>query len=533
MRFIHTADWHLGNSMYRIDRSSEADAFLAWLKERIVAEKADALIVSGDIFDTFNPVTAAREKYFSFLASLKETQCKTVIITGGNHDSGMLLDAPGAVLEDLGGLSVYVVGSMSGREIDDVVFEMHDAAGEVCGICAALPYMREMDLRRLASEAGGSVKSADSVALAESGGSVENTGGPASCAASEVEPEELYREVFARAFAAAERLRNGRNIPVIATGHLYAADLDGRFAVSSDTDGGNGACCVSESASAAPNNADNQDTGDVGSEFEANTSDDGVRQLDIVGKLGRIHSSVFPAGFDYVALGHIHYTTMVAKNPKIRYSGSPFVLGFDESFIPHHVLCVDAGREKQPDVTKLEVPQTLHFMRVSGTVAELTGKLMELAANPRWPAESFFVEVCHASEIGLNIHEALESVLKDAPFIVANWKIQRTPSLTAGELYDAGLDGAGQLTEKDIFSMLVKAKLSVDENSDEYKLCMEELLPLFMEVAHSISVGGDGAEAANNGALDAGNVARNAKDGAQAADKGAAFKNDGAKGGNL
>ena len=528
MRFIHTADWHLGNSMYRIDRSSEADAFLVWLKERIVAEKADALIVSGDIFDTFNPVTAAREKYFSFLASLKETQCKTVIITGGNHDSGMLLDAPGAVLEDLGGLSVYVVGSMSGREIDDVVFEMHDAAGEVCGICAALPYMREMDLRRLASEAGGSVDSADSVASVEAGGSAENAdlAENAESSVSEVEPEELYREVFARAFAAAERLRNGRNIPVIATGHLYAADLDGRFAVCSDTDGGNGAGCVSESASAAPNDSENQDTGDVGSEFEANTSDDGVRQLDIVGKLGRIHSSVFPAGFDYVALGHIHYTTMVAKNPKIRYSGSPFVLGFDESFIPHHVLCVDAGREKQPDVTKLEVPQTLHFMRVSGTAAELTGKLMELAANPRWPAESFFVEVCHASEIGLNIHEALESVLKDAPFTVANWKIQRTPSLTASELYDAGLDGAGQLTEKDIFSMLVKAKLSVDENSDEYKSCMEELLPLFMEVAHSISMGGDEAQVANNGA-------RNAKDIVQAAAKVAAFKNDASKGGNL
>ena len=43
MCFIHTADWHLGNSMYRIDRASETDAFLKWLKERIVAEKADAL----------------------------------------------------------------------------------------------------------------------------------------------------------------------------------------------------------------------------------------------------------------------------------------------------------------------------------------------------------------------------------------------------------------------------------------------------------------------------------------------------------
>ena len=68
MRFIHTADWHLGNSMYRIDRVSEADAFLAWLKERIVAENADALIVAGDIFDTVNPPTEARRKYFSFLS---------------------------------------------------------------------------------------------------------------------------------------------------------------------------------------------------------------------------------------------------------------------------------------------------------------------------------------------------------------------------------------------------------------------------------------------------------------------------------
>ena len=214
--------------------------------------------------------------------------------------------------------------------------------------------------------------------------------------------------------------------------------------------------------------------------------------LEIVGKLGRIHSSVFPAGFDYVALGHIHYTTMVAKNPKIRYSGSPFVLGFDEANIPHHVLNVSTEREKQPDVTKLEVPQTLHFMRVSGTSAEIAEKLMELAANPRWPAENFYVEVCSVPEPGIDIHEVLENILKDAQFTVANWKIQRVTSFASGGLYETGLDGAGQLTEKDVFSMLVKAKLGVDENSDEYKSCMEELLPLFMEVANSISIGDKG-----------------------------------------
>ncbi len=451
MRFIHTADWHLGNSMYRIDRASETDAFLKWLKERIVAEKDDALIVSGDIFDTVNPPTEARRKYFSFLSSLKETGCRTVIITGGNHDSGMLLDAPAAVLEDLGGLSVHVVGSMGERSIEDAVFELYNAAGEVCGICAALPFMREMDLRRLVSE---SSDTADS------------------------EPEELFRAVYSRAYEAAERLRNGRNIPVIATGHLYAADLEGR--------GG--------------------ETGTSFAENDAMQTDDGVRPLDIIGKLGRIHSYVFPAGFDYVALGHIHYTTMVAKNPKIRYSGSPFVLGFDEANIPHHVLNVSTEREKQPDVTKLEVPQLLHFMRVSGTATEIAEKLKALSRVSERPLQNLYVEVCSVPEPGVDIHESLENILKDAPFTVANWKIQRTTSFASGELYETGLDGAGQLTEKDVFSMLVKAKLGVDEDSDEYKSCMEELLPLFMEVANSISVGGDGAENSSDSAPNANNA---------------------------
>ena len=125
---------------------------------------------------------------------------------------------------------------------------------------------------------------------------------------------------------------------------------------------------------------------------------------------------------------------------------------------------------------------------------------MALSGVSERPLQNLYVEVCSTPEPGVDIHEALENILKDAPFTVANWKIQRTVSLSSGELYETGLDGAGQLTEKDVFSMLVKAKLSVDENSDEYKSCMEELLPLFMEIAHGISVGDDGAENANNGA---------------------------------
>ena len=55
MRFIHTADWHLGNSMHDIDRQEETKQFLAWLKDRIVRFGAQCLVISGDIFDTAVP----------------------------------------------------------------------------------------------------------------------------------------------------------------------------------------------------------------------------------------------------------------------------------------------------------------------------------------------------------------------------------------------------------------------------------------------------------------------------------------------
>ena len=101
MKFIHTADWHLGNSMHDIDRQKETEQFLAWLKERIVELGAQCLVIAGDIFDTTNPPIEARRQYFRFLASLLETDCKNIVLIGGNHDSGALLDAPRDLLEAL------------------------------------------------------------------------------------------------------------------------------------------------------------------------------------------------------------------------------------------------------------------------------------------------------------------------------------------------------------------------------------------------------------------------------------------------
>ena len=149
MKLIHTADWHLGNSMHDIDRLEETKQFLSWLKGRIEEFGAECLVVAGDIFDTTNPSVEARRQYFRFLASLLDTCCKNIVLVGGNHDSGAMLDAPRDLLD---ALNIQMVGSLGDRPIDELVKELKDDSNNVIGISVAVPYVREQELRRFKIE---------------------------------------------------------------------------------------------------------------------------------------------------------------------------------------------------------------------------------------------------------------------------------------------------------------------------------------------------------------------------------------------
>lgn len=416
MKFIHTADWHLGNSMHDIDRAEETTAFLKWLKERIVEFGAECLVVSGDIFDTAVPPLEARRIYFKFLASLLDTCCKNIVLVGGNHDSGTLLDAPRDLLD---ALNIQMVGSLGERPVEELVKELTDASGNVIGISAAVPYVREMELRRFKPESG----NAD---FAQS----------------------TYSGLYSAVYEAAEKLRAGRDIPIVATGHLYASKLEGR-----------------------PENDEGKDA-----------KEHGMR--DIVGNLGTIPVSVFPEGFDYVALGHIHYTTTVAQNPKVRYSGSPFVLGFDEAKIPHHILEIDLKKGEEPNVQKIETPQYFKFVRVSGTIENIIMQLNQLKSAPA--DKPLKVEVVFDYIPGVNINEALASVLEGAPFEVVSKKANRTDTLTADSFSDDTLDSVNVLRDEEVFKILIMSKSGAKEMDESIKKNYDDYLPLFMQVVEEV-----------------------------------------------
>ena len=55
VRILHTADWHIGQTLNGWSRNSEHTAFLRRLPELVRSLEVNSLIVAGDVFDGVNP----------------------------------------------------------------------------------------------------------------------------------------------------------------------------------------------------------------------------------------------------------------------------------------------------------------------------------------------------------------------------------------------------------------------------------------------------------------------------------------------
>lgn len=141
MRILHTADWHIGKRLHNIDLNEDHQLFFDWLLNIIEEQKVDLLLISGDVFDLANPSSEARRLYYSFLVNMTKTKCK-VIVTGGNHDSPSVLNAPKELLK---ALDIDVVGGMPANPEEALI-----PVGDHELIIAAVPYLRDSDLRQFA-----------------------------------------------------------------------------------------------------------------------------------------------------------------------------------------------------------------------------------------------------------------------------------------------------------------------------------------------------------------------------------------------
>ena len=140
MKILHTADWHIGKRLKKQSLNHELKLFFEWLANELTHEKYDLLLVSGDIFDSYNPKTEDRALYYQTLTLLTQSVGQ-IIITGGNHDSIAVLNAAKPLLKPL---NISVIGGASDQLIDELI-PVTTKSGEAC-VIAAIPFLRDRDV---------------------------------------------------------------------------------------------------------------------------------------------------------------------------------------------------------------------------------------------------------------------------------------------------------------------------------------------------------------------------------------------------
>jgi exonuclease SbcD len=102
MKLLHTSDWHLGKRLDDFSRFEEQQAVLNEICEIAEREKINAVLVAGDLFDTFNPAVEAVDLFYKTLKRLSDNGRRAVICIAGNHDSPERIEAPDPLARECG-----------------------------------------------------------------------------------------------------------------------------------------------------------------------------------------------------------------------------------------------------------------------------------------------------------------------------------------------------------------------------------------------------------------------------------------------
>ena len=382
MRLLHTSDWHLGQHFFGKTREQEHRALIQWLVEQVRLHAVDAVLLAGDIFDTGAPSSYARELYHQLNLAVHDAGAGLVLL-GGNHDSVAMLGESQALLARLG---THVVPGVASALADQVLL-LSGRDGQPGAIVCGVPFIRPRE-----------------VTLSQAGETSQQKQQSLQQAI-----QQHYQALFELALQ--KRAELGRELPIIATGHLATVK-----AVSSDS----------------------------------------VRDI-YIGTLDAFPASAFPPA-DYIALGHIHRPQIVAGQEHIRYCGSPLPLSFDELGQAKQMLLVEFAADNVPAITALPVPQFQPMQVLRGSLDELQQQIGQ-AVEPLLPQQHLWLELEVAGKDALlNDLPARVAAMVDVWPTVDVLRIRRARTQDGGGLQLPTRETLAELEPEDVFEQLLASK---------------------------------------------------------------------------
>jgi len=101
VKFLHTADWHVGKTLKGRDRLDEQKAVLNEIVGIAEANEVDAVLIAGDVYDSTAPSAPAQQLVVRTLLRLRQTGAQVIVIAG-NHDHGPTFEAYRPLMGEIG-----------------------------------------------------------------------------------------------------------------------------------------------------------------------------------------------------------------------------------------------------------------------------------------------------------------------------------------------------------------------------------------------------------------------------------------------
>lgn len=328
MKLIHLSDLHLGKRLHECPLLEDQAYILTQILRIAEAERPDAVLIAGDVYDKPVPPAEAVRLCDGFLTDLAALGC-TVLLTSGNHDSAERVGF-GAQLLQKSGVYVSPPYDAGVRPVT-----LRDEAGEVD--FWLLPFLKPALVRH--AWAGG-----------ETAGAGESAAPAAPCAGAEAaQGAKMAPEGESAAWAEQAAARGEPAAP--AAPDLSSYDAAVRYAVAK-LPLRPGVRCVL-----------------VAHQFVTGAARCDSEEV-TVGGVDNVDAAAFDA-FNYVALGHIHSAQSVGR-PAVRYCGTPLKYSFSEAGQQKSVTLVTLGADGVPVITTRPLVPKREVREVRGSYLELT-----------------------------------------------------------------------------------------------------------------------------------------------------------------
>lgn len=319
MKLLHTSDWHLGKKLEQYSRLEEQREVLEEIVEIAEEEAVDAVLIAGDLYDTFNPPIEAVELFFHTLKRLSNNGKRAVICIAGNHDSPDRIEAPsplawenGIIFAGYPHTQVRPFNLSSGlrtARVDKGFLEMFLPQKKYPLRLLLTPYANEYRMKRFLGK--------------------------------EDYEEELRRVLENEWQSLASKYCDKQGVNVLLT-HLFLMEKGG----------------------------------------EAEEEPEGEREIMHVGASQAIYTQSIPKEMQYVALGHLHRQHKVSgASCSVAYSGSPLAYSFSESNQTKFVNIVEL--EPAQEALIKHIPLTKGKPLLRATFSEVEEAVEWLQKHPK------------------------------------------------------------------------------------------------------------------------------------------------------